>query len=151
MLVHFDSKKVLFIDVDSSKAGGIGAMVYHVDGEIPGGKEYPQRKSIQPILFLSRLLKNAETRYWPTEMELAGVVWVLTKIRHMVDTAPKTIIYTDHGAALGIAKQTILTTSSTDKLNLSKFGPQTSLSPRIPETPNLPLYIVQGPRDSWSN
>ncbi len=118
MLVHFDSKKVLFIDVDSSKAGGIGAMVYHVDGEIPGGKEYPQRKSIQPILFLSRLLKDAETRYWPTEMELAGVVWVLTKIRHMVDTAPKTIIYTDHGAALGIAKQTTLTTSSTDKLNL---------------------------------
>ncbi len=31
---------------------------------------------------------------------------------------------------------------------VSKFGPQTSLSPRIPETPNLPLYIVQGPRDS---
>ncbi len=37
------------------------------------------------------------------------------------------------------------------KRTLSKFGPQTSLSPRIPETPNLPLYIVQGPRDSWSN
>lgn len=36
----------------------------------------------------------------------------------MVDTATKTVIYTDHGAALRIAKQTTLTTSSTNKLNL---------------------------------
>ncbi len=43
---------------------------------------------------------------------------MLTKVRYMVDTAPKTIIYTDHGAALGIAKQITLTTSSTDKMNL---------------------------------
>ena len=69
-------------------------------------------------MFLSRLLKDAETRYWPTEMEIAGIVWVLTKIRHLVEAAPKTIIYTDHGSALGIAKQTTLTTSSTDKMNL---------------------------------
>ena len=36
----------------------------------------------------------------------------------MVESAPKTIIYTDHGAALGIAKQTTMSTSSTAKLNL---------------------------------
>ncbi len=118
LLVHFDNGLVLFIDVDTSKAGGIGAMVYHVDGKIPDPKNYPDRKKVRPILFLSRVLKGAETRYWPTELELAGIVWVLTKVRHMVDTAPKTIIYTDHGAALGIAKQTTLTTSSTDKMNL---------------------------------
>ena len=118
MLIHFDSKRTLFIDVDSSKAGGIDAIIYHLDGDESGPKECPDRKHIRPILFLSRLLKDAETRYWPTELELAGIVWVLTKVRHMVDIATKTVIYIDHGAALGIAKQTTLTTSSTDKLNL---------------------------------
>lgn len=118
MLIHFDSKRVLFIDVDTAKRGGIGAMIYHVDGKLPEAKECPVRTKVRPILFLSRLLKGPETRYWPTEMELAGIVWVLTKVRHMVDTAPKTIIYTDHGSALGLAKQTTLTTSSTDKMNL---------------------------------
>ncbi len=43
---------------------------------------------------------------------------MLIKVRHIVDTVLKTIIYTDYSAALGIAKQTTLTTSSTDKINL---------------------------------
>lgn len=77
-----------------------------------------ERKQVQPILFLSRLLKGAETRYWPTEIELAGIVWVLTKVKHIVESAPKTVVYTDHGAALDIAKKTSITTSSTAKTNL---------------------------------
>lgn len=36
----------------------------------------------------------------------------------MVESAPKTIIYTDYSAALGITKQTTISTSSTAKLNL---------------------------------
>jgi len=63
-------------------------------------------------------LRDAETRYWPTELELAGIVWVLHKIRHIVESALSTIVYTDYGAALGISKQTTMTTSSTTKLNL---------------------------------
>ncbi len=80
---------------------------------------YPPHHAIEPILFLSRLVTSAESRYWPTELELAGIVWVLKKIRHIVEASfGPTIVYTDHGAALGIAKQTTLTTTSTDKLNL---------------------------------
>ena len=115
-LFHFDNKLVLFIDLDASKQGGFGAMVYQIQGELK--EPYPKRSQIRPILFLSRLLKDAETRYWPTEMELGGVVWVLSKVRHMVETAPKTIVYTDHGSALGISTQTTMTTSSTAKTNL---------------------------------
>ena len=115
-LHHFDDSKALFIDLDASKEGGFGAMIYQVSGELQG--YYPTRTQIRPVLFLSRILKDTETRYWPTELELAGIVWVLMKIRHMAETAPKTIVYTDHGAALGLAKQTTLTTSSTDKMNL---------------------------------
>ena len=70
------------------------------------------------ILYLSRLCRDAETRYWPTELEIAGLVWTMTKIRYLVESAPKTVIYTDHGAALGIFKQKTLTSSSTVKTNL---------------------------------
>ena len=115
-LHHFDEKHTLFVDLDASKQGGFGAMVYQIDGELKG--TYPSRSQIRPILFLSRLLKDAETRYWPTEMEVGGIVWVLGKTRHLVETAPKTIVYTDHGAALGIAKQSTMTSSSTAKTNL---------------------------------
>lgn len=52
-------------------------------------------------------------------MEVAGLVWVLKKVRHLIESSgAPTIIYTDHGATLGIARQTTLSTSSTDKLNL---------------------------------
>lgn len=75
---------------------------------------------MQPILFLSRLLTDAETRYWPTELEIAGLVWVVKKIRHMIEAtrSPTTIIYTDHSAAVSIVRQTSLNTVSTEKLNL---------------------------------
>lgn len=44
---------------------------------------------------------------------------MLRKTRHLVEAAEiPAVVYTDHGASLGIAKQTTLSTSSTDKLNL---------------------------------
>lgn len=58
--------------------------------------------------------------YWPTELEVAGIVWVVKKIRYLIESSqvPPVIIYTDHSAAVPISRQTTLTTSSTDKLNL---------------------------------
>ena len=75
---------------------------------------------MQPIMFLSRNINTAERNYWPTELEVAGIVWVIKKIRHMVDSTKKspTIIYTNHSAAIPISRQTSLSTSSTNKLNL---------------------------------
>ena len=117
ILVHFDDKRRLFIDLDASKEFGFGAHVYHsLDEDIAS---IPKQKSQQSILFLSRLLSDAETRYWPTELEIAGIVWVVKKIRHMVEAAKDyTIIYTDHSAAVSIVRQTSLNTTSIDKLNL---------------------------------
>lgn len=116
-LVHFNPARQLHIDIDASKESGMGAMIFHL--KKPSDDEFPTRTNIEPIMFISRLLTPAETRYWPTELELAGLVWVLRKTRHLVEaTELPTIVYTDHGASLGIAKQTTLSTSSTDKLNL---------------------------------
>ena len=63
MLIYFDSKRTLFIDIDFSKIDEIDAIIYHLDGDKSRLKKYSNRKHIRLILFLSRLLKNAETRY----------------------------------------------------------------------------------------
>ena len=44
------------------------------------GKGHPPRKAVEPILFLIRLLGGAEIRYWSTELEIAGIFWVLHKM-----------------------------------------------------------------------
>ena len=93
---------------------------YHVmNDNLANSLMYSARKSIQSIMFLSRLLNSAETRYWSTELKLTGLIWILRKIRHLMNFANKSsIIYIDHEISLAIVKQISLFTSSTDKLNL---------------------------------
>lgn len=122
ILYHFDQKRQLYVDLDASKESGFGAHIYH--SKEPGQDklltEAPKQKSQQPILFLSRLLTEAESRYWPTELEVAGLVWVVKKIRYTIEATllPTTIIYTNHSATVSIVKQTSLNTVSTEKSNL---------------------------------
>jgi hypothetical protein len=42
--------------------------------------EPPSRTATQPVLFPSRCLTEAEKKYWPTELEVAGLVWVIRKL-----------------------------------------------------------------------
>jgi hypothetical protein len=109
----------LFIDVDISKKRGVGGMILHVKGDPDEGIRF-KRSDIEPIMFISKMLTSAETRYGPTELEMAGVVWIIKKVQHLIEASrkPPTIIFTDHSALAAIAKQTSLTKSNTDKLNL---------------------------------
>ena len=118
-LIHFDAKRQLYANLNTSDKN-IDAMIYHVENDKNVEFDtYSSRKSVQSILFLSRLLSSAEIRYWLIELEMTELVWVLRKIRHMMKSInASSIIYTDHDASLVIAKQTFLTISSTDKLNL---------------------------------
>ena len=88
-------------------------MEYHVNvlDKSEHDSQYPPRSAIEPVLFLSRAISPAESVYWPTELEMAGMVWVVRKVRHTIEsssTNTPTVIYTDHGANVGIAKQTSL-------------------------------------------
>ena len=105
-LTYFDPQRKLFIDLDSSKSWGFAGMLYHVDGEWDPEKPI-SRTAVRPIMFLSKSLNKAEANYWPTELEIAGIVWVVRKVRHMIESPkqPPTIIYTDHSAAVQIARQ----------------------------------------------
>ena len=121
ILLHYDSSCQLYIDLNASKTFGFGAMVYHIKDKNAHNTSTPQKKtSIEPIMFLSQLLTEAETQYWPTELETTGLVWTIKKICHMVELAKTpAIVYTDHAAIVSIAWQTnLMTITATDKLNL---------------------------------
>ena len=60
-LVHFFADRVLFIDIDASKRRDFGAVVYHLKSEADVNKS--KRTDIELILFLSRMLNEAEKNY----------------------------------------------------------------------------------------
>ena len=65
------------------------------------------------------MLTTAKKRYWPTELEVAGLVWAIRKLRQLIEASQiPTIFYTDHSATAGIAKQASLNTTSMEPLNL---------------------------------
>lgn len=119
-LIHFDPSRQLYIDLDASKQRGFGVIVYHLRNiAVANGEEHTATPGrLQPILFLSKLLTTAESRYWPTELEVAGLVWTVRRIRHMIEAAEKkVIVFTDHAASTAIACQTKLQSSNIDRLN----------------------------------
>ena len=119
-LNHFDYTRQLYIDFDTNKKNEINAMIYHISStSIISREEYLQRTKIQFILFLSRFLSSAKIRYWSIELKIVELVWVLRKIRHLIKSFKfSTIVYIDHEVSVEIVKQTNLSTSFIDKLNL---------------------------------
>ena len=125
-LIHVDSKRQLFIDLNVSKEFDFETMLYYLK-EIYLQKTFAKlskcdflsRHVIELVLFLSRLISSIESNYWSTELKIADIVWILKKVRHIVEVSFKSIIvYTDHDVALGLVKQITLITTSTNKLNL---------------------------------
>lgn len=73
--MHHNPDKVLWINLDASKEFGFGAVAfYDTEGSSLTEGRWPSKTSMQPILFLSRLLTQVEKNYRPTELEIAGFV-----------------------------------------------------------------------------
>ena len=118
-LINFNAKRQLYVDLNFSKEKKIDAIMYHVFDDRIFFSKYLFKRNVQSVLFFNRLLTSIETRYWLTKLKLTKFVWVLKKIRHFIKFFKFAIIlYTNHDATLNIAKQTILSTFSTDKFNL---------------------------------
>ena len=63
-LAHYDASRPLLIDLDASKSFGFAAIVYHIKrDQVPSGKDQVSRVEVQPIMFLSRSLNDAERNY----------------------------------------------------------------------------------------
>ena len=109
------------MNIKVSKKCGFDDLIYNVEGDPidDDSIEFLWWK-IQPIIFLSKLLTLAEKKYWLIELETASLVWIIWKVRHLIDFIKRTtVIFTNHSAAISIAYQIHLTiTTSTNKLNL---------------------------------
>jgi hypothetical protein len=105
--------------VNISKKRDIEAMIFHVKKDFEKEIIF-NRFDIQSIMFLSKILTNAESRYWSTELKMIDVVWIIKKIRHLIESSRNqlTIIFTNHSTLTEIIRQTSLSTFNIDKLNL---------------------------------
>ena len=116
-LVHFDRSRTLYIDIDASKRRDFEVMIYHLKPDANVLKS--RRTNVKLILFLSRLLNFAEFRYWSIELKMTNLVWMIKRVKHMIEVVAIKIIiiFTNHAANSVIARQTTLSSSSIDKLN----------------------------------
>lgn len=124
-LAHFDRSVPLFVNIDASKEWGYGVSVSQLPIYSMGKLSIEDVTSCnhdrtleKPICYISKKLNSHEKNYWPTELEVACLVWAVRKIRHLVEEAVITIIFTDHKATVDIVKQTNLTHVTAQKQNL---------------------------------
>lgn len=111
--------------VDACKLGYGGAL--HIQHPA-SGKSKPKE---MPVIFISRNLKNNERAYWPTELELGGLVWCLTKLEHILE-GQKLTIYTDHVALSWLFSVSATKTHFNQRLllwaiSLQKWRPTTKI------------------------
>jgi len=81
VIIHPDPKLPLIYHVDSSAENGFACAVHQipqqnmtnltVDDVLTANYD---RKLEKPVLYLSRMLSRHEHNYWPTELEIAGIV-----------------------------------------------------------------------------
>ena len=127
-LFHFDSIKTLYANIDAFKVYEFNVMIYHT-AKFYENSAIISRMNVQSILFLFKMLTETKKRYWSTELEVVELIWVIKKIRHMIETTIKTtILFTNHSAITSIARQISLTLSNIDKFNLKLIKASTYLS-----------------------
>ena len=122
-LIHSNNNKKLYANLDINKKFNLNVITYHVKSFVFvnwNDKKYFSRQFIESILLLNRLLTFVETRYWFIELKLTNIMWILRKIRYIVESSQQKsfIIFTNHDVVLDITKQIFLIISSTNKLNL---------------------------------
>ena len=117
-LIHHDSKRQIYVNLNVNKEFEIDVVVYHIKKDFIKLNEYSVKSFIQSIMFLFKLLNSIETRYWSIEMKIADIIWILRKIRHLIESFISFIvIYINHDVTLDIIKQITFSFSSTNKLN----------------------------------
>ena len=116
-LIHFNAKQILYININAFKRREFDAMIYHFKFDVDFVKS--KRFDIESILFLSRMLNEIEIKYWLIELEMCDLMWIVRRVRHMIETTKQTIvIFIDHVVNTFISKQTIMNSNNIDKLNL---------------------------------
>ncbi len=71
-------------------------------------------------MFLSRLLISIERNYWLIKLEIAKLIWIIKKMKHLIQSLKKSmIIQTNNVIIMNICKQTsIINTNWISRMNL---------------------------------
>jgi hypothetical protein len=112
-LHHYEDGKPLYAFLDTSREYGTGLAVYQLTGD----PEVYCKTRLVPLHFLSKQLTPAESRYWPTDMELAGLVWSAKKLRPYMERSFVWFV-TDHKPNVDIFDMKSLQTTSSSRSNL---------------------------------
>ena len=118
-LIHFDRKRQFYINLNVFKQWDLITIIYHVLNDSLNDVTY-SRTVIQSIMFFSRCLNDVEKNYWSTKLKIIDIVWIIRKIKHMIESIEifSIIIYTNHFVVVFINRQIIFTIFNNDKLNL---------------------------------
>lgn len=138
MLYHFVAFNTLWVNLDTFKEFEIDVVIFHFKENIIIEKErWSFKTQILSIMFLSRQLIFAKLNYWSTELKTSKLVWIIKKIRHLVQSSQhRIIVQTDHQTIVNICEQTLITfTNFTIRMNvrlirISQFLSQFNLDVR---------------------
>jgi len=112
-LHHVVDDLAIYAFVDSSKEYRTGLAIYQLTGN---RKEYSKSRLV-PLHFMSKPLTDAKTRYWPTHLEMSGLVWAAKRMRPYMERAFVTFV-TDHHSNVTLCKMQSIDTTSADRSSL---------------------------------
>jgi hypothetical protein len=112
-LHHFEEGKPIYAFLDTSREYGTGLAVYQLTGD----PDTYCKTRLVPLHFLSKRLTPAESRYWPTDLELAGLVWSAKKLRPYMERSFVWFV-TEYKPNVDIFDMKSLQTTSTSRSNL---------------------------------
>ena len=112
-LYHVMDDLPIYVFLDSSKEYGTGLAVY----QLTGNPKVYSKSWLVPLHFMSKPLTDAYTRYWPTHLEISGLVWAAKRMRPYMERAFVTFV-TDHHSNVALCKMQSIDTSSTDRSSL---------------------------------
>ena len=99
------------------KRWDIEVIIYHLKLETDFNNF--KRSKIEFIMFLNRMLISAKERYWFIKLKMIDLVWIVKRVRHLIEAFRHFIIvFTNHAININIAKQTTFLFNNTNKLNL---------------------------------
>ena len=104
-LTHYNKLRRLYVDLNAFKQWSFAAMIYHVLNNFSDDITF-SRIAMQSIMFLNKCFNDVERNYWFIELKITDIVWIIKKIRYMVESIEMSsiIVYIDHNAAILISR-----------------------------------------------
>jgi len=112
-LHHVVDDRPIYAFLDSCKVYRTGFVVCQLTGD----PEVYSKSQLVPVHFMSKLLTDAETRYWPTHLEMSGLVWAAKRMLPYMERAFVTFV-TNHHSNVTLCKIQSIDTTFADRSSL---------------------------------